>query len=79
VRTDRYKLIHFYYDIEHWELYDLEKDLSEMNNLYNAPNYTEVQEYMHKKLKEMRTEYGDSDALDKEHLQRFLKAKGIEK
>ena len=25
VRTDRYKLIHFYYDIDEWELYDLEK------------------------------------------------------
>jgi len=26
VRTDRYKLIHFYYDIDEWEMYDLEKD-----------------------------------------------------
>ena len=30
VRTDRYKLIHFYYDIDVWELYDLEEDPNEM-------------------------------------------------
>jgi hypothetical protein len=23
VRTDRYKLIHFYYDVDEWEMYDL--------------------------------------------------------
>jgi arylsulfatase A-like enzyme len=79
VRTDRYKLIHFYYDIEHWELYDLEKDLSEMNNVYNNPEYADVQEHMHKRLEEMREKYGDSDAMDEEHLQRFLSAKGLEK
>ena len=26
IRTDRYKLIHFYNDIDKWELYDLEND-----------------------------------------------------
>lgn len=30
VRTRRYKLIHFYHDIDEWELYDLEKDPQEM-------------------------------------------------
>jgi arylsulfatase A-like enzyme len=38
VRTDKFKLIHFYYDIDVWELYDLEKDPSEMNNVYNDPS-----------------------------------------
>jgi hypothetical protein len=28
-------LIHFYNDIDDWELYDLQKDPSEMNNIYN--------------------------------------------
>ena len=44
VRTDRYKLIHFYYDIDVWEMYDLEKDPSEMNNIYNEPAYAKIQE-----------------------------------
>lgn len=77
IRTESYKLIHFYYDIDQWELYDLEKDPSEMNNVYNDPNYSKVRETMHKKLKEIRVKYGDSDALTQENLDRYLKAKGI--
>ena len=34
VRTDRYKLIHFYNDINWWELYDLQADPSEMQDVY---------------------------------------------
>lgn len=37
VRTDRYKLIHFYNDIDVWELYDLQNDPMEMHNIYNEP------------------------------------------
>jgi arylsulfatase A-like enzyme len=33
IRTDRYKLIHFYDDIDEWEFYDLQTDPDEMNNL----------------------------------------------
>ncbi|WP_372757528.1 sulfatase [Mariniflexile sp.] len=76
VRTDRYKLIHFYHDINHWELYDLENDPSEMKNVYNDPSFAEVQENMHKHLEAMRTKYGDSDALNEANLANFLKARG---
>ena len=75
IRTDRYKLIHFYYDSGTWELYDLETDPSEMNNLYNNPDYEDVQEEMHRKLVEVRQKYGDSDKLDRQHLERFLNRK----
>ena len=37
VRTDRYKLIHFYNDIDAWELYDLQNDPHEMHNIYDDP------------------------------------------
>lgn len=70
VRTDRYKLIHFYYDIDEWELYDLEKDPKEMRSVYDDPAYAEVREMMHKRLADIRQQYGDSDEND----QRFLKA-----
>ncbi|WP_233267566.1 sulfatase [Algibacter sp. L1A34] len=77
VRTDRYKLIHFYYDIDKWELYDLEKDPTEMHNVYEDTEYASVKEDMHKQLEKMRTKYGDSDALNEENLQRYLSAKNI--
>ncbi|WP_226982957.1 sulfatase [Zobellia nedashkovskayae] len=79
IRTDRYKLIHFYYDIDVWELYDLEQDSTEMNNLYDNPEYASVQENMHKQLQDLRKKYGDSDELTQQNLERFLDAKGIEK
>ncbi|MCG8580123.1 MAG: sulfatase, partial [Bacteroidales bacterium] len=47
VSTERYKLIHFYYDIDEWELYDLQNDPSEMNNVYGSEEYAGVQQMMH--------------------------------
>ena len=70
VATERYKLMHFYYDIDEWELYDLEEDPNEMRNVYDDPEYAEVQEMMHARLEELRAYYGDSDEND----QKFLKA-----
>ena len=72
IRTDRYKLIHFYYDIDEWELYDLKKDPSEMNNLYNDPKHKSIQKSLHKKLTELRKYYGDSDSLNKFHINSYL-------
>ncbi|MCD6354362.1 MAG: sulfatase [Prolixibacteraceae bacterium] len=70
VATKRYKLMHFYYDVDEWELYDLEKDPNEMKSVYNEPEYADVQKMMHEKLKMVRKKYGDSD----ENNQKFLKA-----
>lgn len=60
VRTDRYKLIHFYNDIDVWELYDLEKDPEEMKNIFGQKEYTEVQKNMKKRLAELQVDYDDS-------------------
>lgn len=68
IRTDRYKLIHFYYDIDEWELYDLEKDPHEMHDVYGDPAYAKVRERLTKRLAELRAFYGDSEALDREFL-----------
>ncbi len=57
IRTNRYKLIHFYDDIDTWELYDLEKDPQEENNLYNDPLYSEVQNKMHERLDSLQEKY----------------------
>ena len=60
VRTDRYKLIHFYYDAVEWELFDLEKDPHEMKNVYNDPNYASVRSELHKKLLSLQAKYKDT-------------------
>ena len=53
VRTDRYKLIHFYYD--------LEKDPAEMHNVINDPAYSEVLADMQAELKKLQIQYNDTD------------------
>ncbi len=59
VRTDRYKLIHFYDDIDTWELYDLKSDPKELNNLYGVSKYNAIQEDLHRQLTDLRDKYGD--------------------
>jgi len=59
VRTDRYKLIYFYENDE-WELYDLQKDLHEMNNVYNDPAYKKIGEQMKKELTNLKQQYKDT-------------------
>lgn len=73
VATERYKLIHFYYDVDEWEMYDLKKDPSEMHSVYNDPAYADVQKTLHKRLTELRVKYGDSDNNDKKFIDQFLK------
>ena len=72
IRTNRYKLIHFYYDVDEWELYDLENDPVEMNNVYEEEQFKSVREKLHERLAELREEYGDSDELNQMHLERYL-------
>lgn len=61
VRTDRYKLMHFYDDNDQWELYDLEKDPTEANNRYGDEQYAEVQLQLYARLKELQAQYGVTD------------------
>ena len=59
VRTDRWKLIHFYNDIDEWELYDLQSDPHEMDNLYGKPGYEEVTAQLKEELKRLQDQYKD--------------------
>ena len=59
VRTERYKLIHFYNDIDEWELYDLQEDPSEMHNLYGKPGYENITADLRKELLRLQTQYQD--------------------
>ncbi len=57
IRTERYKLIHFYYDIDVWELFDLEKDPNELTNVYDDLEYEEVVKKLKRKLSRLQREY----------------------
>ena len=57
VRDDRYKLIHFYHDLDYWELFDLEADPLEINNVYDDPAYSEVRSRMHAELDQLEQRY----------------------
>ena len=60
VRTERYKLIHFYNDIDEWELYDLKSDPDEMRNVYNGPAYADTVKELTAELKRLREKYKDT-------------------
>ncbi|WP_455622610.1 sulfatase family protein [Parabacteroides sp.] len=63
VRDDRYKLIHFYNDIDAWELYDLQEDPHEMNNLYGKPGYEAVTKRMRDELHQLQKQYDDPEGM----------------
>ena len=73
IRTKKHKLIFFYglpldaagakpQDTKaHWELYDLEKDPHEMNNVYEEPIYETVVAELKKQLIALKEHVGDKD------------------
>ncbi|SMD44415.1 Arylsulfatase A [Aquiflexum balticum DSM 16537] len=70
--TKEYKLIHFYYDVDEWELYDRANDPHELKNVYDDPAYSEIREKLHKDLEALREKYGDSSEISQELLERYL-------
>ena len=63
IKTDRYKLMHFYYSMDEWELYDLKTDPNEMNNIYSEAS-PELIEDLKKQLQELRVEYKDDGSIE---------------
>ena len=63
IRTQKYTLAHFYYNIDVWELYDLEKDPGQVNNIYKDPNYAEVTAELKVKLKNLMIKFEDNKSL----------------
>ena len=64
-----YKLVHFYYDVDEWELYDRLKDPSELHNIYDDPAYASIVTQLKLELKEMRIKYQDSEELDQKFIE----------
>tara|TARA_R110002167_G_scaffold205954_7_gene409956 strand:+ start:164 stop:1666 length:1503 start_codon:yes stop_codon:yes gene_type:complete len=67
--TKNYKLIHFYFDVDEWELYDRAKDPMELNNMVGDPNYRDIVIDLRRKLEKLRQSYGDSDTLSNKFIQ----------
>ena len=59
VRTERYKLIHFYNDIDEWELYDLQADPTEMRNIYGQPGTEDIVKELKTELTALQEQYND--------------------
>jgi arylsulfatase A-like enzyme len=64
IRTDRYKLIHFYYDVDIWEFYDLNDDPQELNNLIDSKDHKAFIEELKRDLYELKNEYGNNLSLE---------------
>ena len=77
--TKEYKLIHFYYDVDEWELYDRVNDPQELKNVYDDPAYKEIREKLHEDLEALREKYGDSSEISQKLLEEYLdKLRGTE-
>jgi arylsulfatase A-like enzyme len=61
IRTDRWKLIHFWEQPEEWELYDLQADPDETTNLGGRREHAATIARLRARLEELRREVGDAD------------------
>ncbi|MBO4955826.1 MAG: sulfatase [Muribaculaceae bacterium] len=59
IRTHRYKIVHFYNDIDTLELYDLEADPTEMHNIYGEPGTANITRRMLHLLRQAQEQYDD--------------------
>ncbi len=66
--TKEYKLVHFYYDVDEWELYNRLRDPLEVNNVYDDPEYAQIIEQLKGELQALRVKYGDSEELDQHYI-----------
>ncbi len=74
--TQDYKLIHYYYVEDEWELIDRKKDPLELKNVYDDPAYAEIRADLHKHLDGLREKYQDSQELSDSFIQRYMERGG---
>jgi len=56
VRTKEHKLMH-YYNLDEYELYDMQRDPDELNSVYDDPNYEKVANDLKQRIKEFQDLY----------------------
>ena len=64
IRTQRYTLAHFYYNMDKWELYDLQNDPEQIKNLVGNPAYKDVLVDLKKQLSLLQQKYDPNNDLD---------------
>ena len=62
VRTDGYKLIEYYAEGDYWELFDLEKDLGDLTNLYGYRQYADLTNSLKTELGMLHSQYQEPPA-----------------
>lgn len=62
IRNERYKLICFYSEKKTWELYDLQKDPNELNNMYDNKENAEMISRLKSRLLLLIKQYKDDEA-----------------
>jgi arylsulfatase A-like enzyme len=70
--TKKYKLIHYYFSADTWELIDREKDPLELKNVYNDPAYASIRKTLHTQLEALRVQYKDNSTISNGYIDRFL-------
>jgi arylsulfatase A-like enzyme len=63
IRTEKYKLIHFYGEVNSWELFDLTKDPHELKNIYEDKSNLKIIADLKEQLKKLIIQYKDDEAL----------------
>ena len=61
--SDGWKLIHFYNDINEWELFNLNEDPNELHNIYGKPGTEKQTKRLMKELIRLQKQYDDQDGL----------------
>ena len=70
--TKEYKLIHYYYVEDQWELIDRIKDPQELKNVYDDPAYAQVRVDLHQRLEKLREQYGDNAQISQGYIDKLL-------
>jgi arylsulfatase A-like enzyme len=70
--THEYKLIHYYFAEDRWELIDRVNDPMEMKNAYDDPAYADIRKELHSELDKIRKKYKDSPEISQGYLDRLI-------
>jgi arylsulfatase A-like enzyme len=70
--TKEYKLIHYYFVEDQWELIDRIKDPQELKNVYDDPAYAEVKKDLHTRLEALRVKYKDNSEISQGYIDKLM-------